>query len=164
MTDRIRLDGKVAVVTGAAGIIGSATMLRLAERGARTVTVDRREDDLQTAIRNLPASAEALAVTADVTSEDEVKAYVRSAIDRPRMTRWWSAFRRAGSDRPRRLLPSWRSSPPTRRVMFRGRPIPSTAAGPPVSDCHSGATRSVEPGIQRLPRRDSGSALTRIPE
>lgn len=82
MTDRIRLDGKVAVVTGAAGIIGTATMLRLAERGARIVAVDRREDDLQTAIRDLPASVEALAVTADVTSEDEVKAYVRTTIDR----------------------------------------------------------------------------------
>jgi len=82
MTDRIRLDGKVAVVTGAAGIIGTATMLRLAERGARIVAVDRREDDLQTAIRDLPAAAEALAVTADVTSEDEVKAYVRTAVDR----------------------------------------------------------------------------------
>jgi NAD(P)-dependent dehydrogenase (short-subunit alcohol dehydrogenase family) len=82
MTDRIRLDGKVAVVTGAAGIIGAATMLRLAERGARIVAVDRRKDDLQTAIRDLPAAAEALAVTADVTSEDEVKAYVRTAIDR----------------------------------------------------------------------------------
>jgi NAD(P)-dependent dehydrogenase (short-subunit alcohol dehydrogenase family) len=82
MTDRIRLDGRVAVVTGAAGIIGSATMQRLAERGARIVAVDRRETDLRTAIRDLPASAEALAVTADVTGEDEVKAYVKATIDR----------------------------------------------------------------------------------
>jgi NAD(P)-dependent dehydrogenase (short-subunit alcohol dehydrogenase family) len=35
MPDRIRLDGKVAVVTGAAGIIGTATMQLLAERGAQ---------------------------------------------------------------------------------------------------------------------------------
>jgi NAD(P)-dependent dehydrogenase (short-subunit alcohol dehydrogenase family) len=36
MPDRIRLDGdgKIAVVTGAAGIIGPATMQLLAERGA----------------------------------------------------------------------------------------------------------------------------------
>ena len=33
MPDRIRLDGRVAVVTGAAGVIGIATMRLLAERG-----------------------------------------------------------------------------------------------------------------------------------
>ena len=43
MTDRIRLDGRVAVVTGAAGVIGTATIRLLAERGARIVAVDRRE-------------------------------------------------------------------------------------------------------------------------
>ncbi|MDE5454592.1 SDR family oxidoreductase [Bradyrhizobium sp. CSA112] len=72
MPDRIRLDGRVAVVTGAAGVIGTATVRLLAERGARIVAVDRREQDLAAAIRDLPASAEALAVTADVTREDEV--------------------------------------------------------------------------------------------
>jgi NAD(P)-dependent dehydrogenase (short-subunit alcohol dehydrogenase family) len=81
MADRIRLDGKVAVVTGAAGVIGSATIRLLAERGARIVAVDRREADLKTAIRELPASAQALAVEADVTREDEVAEYVRAAVD-----------------------------------------------------------------------------------
>jgi NAD(P)-dependent dehydrogenase (short-subunit alcohol dehydrogenase family) len=82
MPDRIRLDGKVAVVTGAAGVIGTAAIRLLAERGARVVAVDRREQDLKTAIEDLPASAQALAVTADVTSEDEVADYVRVAIDK----------------------------------------------------------------------------------
>jgi NAD(P)-dependent dehydrogenase (short-subunit alcohol dehydrogenase family) len=80
MPDRIRLDGRVAVVTGAAGVIGTATMRLLAERGARVVAVDRREQDLQTAVRDLPASAQALAVTADVTDEDEVAGYVGAAV------------------------------------------------------------------------------------
>jgi NAD(P)-dependent dehydrogenase (short-subunit alcohol dehydrogenase family) len=75
MTDRIRLDGKVAVVTGAAGIIGTATMRLLADRGARIVAVDRKREDLQ-------AAAEALAVTADVTREDEVTGYVQACLDR----------------------------------------------------------------------------------
>jgi NAD(P)-dependent dehydrogenase (short-subunit alcohol dehydrogenase family) len=61
MTDRIRLDGRVAVVTGAAGVIGTATIRLLAERGARIVAVDRRAQDLADAINGLPASAEALA-------------------------------------------------------------------------------------------------------
>ena len=46
MPDRIRLDGRVAVVTGAAGVIGSATVRLLAERGARIVAVDRKGADL----------------------------------------------------------------------------------------------------------------------
>jgi NAD(P)-dependent dehydrogenase (short-subunit alcohol dehydrogenase family) len=82
MPDRIRLDGRVAVVTGAAGIIGSATIRLLAERGARIVAVDRHADDLRAAIKNLPTSAEALAITADVRDEDQVAGYVRAALDR----------------------------------------------------------------------------------
>ena len=80
MTDRIRLDGRVAVVTGAAGVIGAATIRLLAERGARIVAVDRKAAELKTAIADLPASAQALAVTADVTQEDEVAEYVRAAV------------------------------------------------------------------------------------
>ena len=82
MPDRIRLDGKVAVVTGAAGVIGTATIRLLAKRGARVVAVDRRELDLQSAIKDLPAAAQALAVTADVTDENEVAQYVRAAVDK----------------------------------------------------------------------------------
>jgi NAD(P)-dependent dehydrogenase (short-subunit alcohol dehydrogenase family) len=82
MPDRIRLDGRVAVVTGAAGFIGRATAKLLAERGARIVAVDRRGIDLEAALQELPAAAEALPIAADVTSEDEVKDYVRAALDR----------------------------------------------------------------------------------
>jgi NAD(P)-dependent dehydrogenase (short-subunit alcohol dehydrogenase family) len=82
MPDRIRLDGKVAVVTGAAGVIGRATIKLLAERGARIVAVDRKRDELEAAIKDLPASAEPLAVTADVSDEDEVADYVRAAVDK----------------------------------------------------------------------------------
>src|SRR5438270_509198 len=82
MPDRIRLDGKVAIVTGAAGVIGTATIRLLAERGARIVAVDRSERDLKAAVMALPAAAEALAITADVTSEDEVSQYVRAAVDK----------------------------------------------------------------------------------
>ena len=81
MSDRIRLDGRIAVVTGAAGVIGSATIRLLAERGAKIVAVDRKQADLEAVIKGLPASAEAVAVTADVTEEDGVKDYVRAAID-----------------------------------------------------------------------------------
>jgi NAD(P)-dependent dehydrogenase (short-subunit alcohol dehydrogenase family) len=82
MPDRIRLDGRVAVVTGAAGVIGTATIKLLAERGARIVAVDRNEKQLQAALEHLPASAQALAVIADVTQEDEVADYVRAAMQK----------------------------------------------------------------------------------
>jgi NAD(P)-dependent dehydrogenase (short-subunit alcohol dehydrogenase family) len=81
MADRIRLDGRVALVTGAAGVIGTATMRLLAERGARIVAVDRNEKPLQASIENLPVSAQALAITANVTQEDEVADYVRRTVD-----------------------------------------------------------------------------------
>ena len=73
------LEGKVAVVTGAAGEIGSATIRLLAERGARIVAVDRDADGLKRAVTGLPKST--LAITADVSREDDVAAYVRQATD-----------------------------------------------------------------------------------
>jgi NAD(P)-dependent dehydrogenase (short-subunit alcohol dehydrogenase family) len=82
MADRIRLDGRVALVTGAAGVIGAATMQLLAERGARIVAVDRHETLLQAAIEPLPASAQALAITVDVTEEHAVADYVGAALGR----------------------------------------------------------------------------------
>jgi NAD(P)-dependent dehydrogenase (short-subunit alcohol dehydrogenase family) len=82
MPDRIRLDGRVAVVTGAAGVIGSASIKLLAGRGAKIVAVDRKRADLEAAVRELPTSAQALAIAADVTSEDEVKDYVRATVEK----------------------------------------------------------------------------------
>ena len=82
MADRIRLDGRVAVVTGAAGVIGTATIHLLAERGAKIVAVDRRRADLAATVKTLPASAEVQAVEADVTEEDGVKEYVRAAVEK----------------------------------------------------------------------------------
>jgi NAD(P)-dependent dehydrogenase (short-subunit alcohol dehydrogenase family) len=82
MPDRIRLDGRVAVITGAAGVIGTATMRLLAERGARIVAVDRKKAELKAAIKDLPASADPLLVTADVTREEEVAEYVHAALDK----------------------------------------------------------------------------------
>src|SRR3982751_6089834 len=82
MPDRIRLDGRVAIVTGAAGVIGTATIKLLAERGARIVAVDRNAGQLDEAIKGLPPSAQAFAITADVTEEDEVADYVRAATEK----------------------------------------------------------------------------------
>ncbi|MGO3931823.1 SDR family NAD(P)-dependent oxidoreductase [Rhodopseudomonas pseudopalustris] len=82
MTDRIRLDGRVALVTGAAGVIGAATIQLLAERGARIVAIDRDRRALDQVVAALPASTQPLALTADVTQEDQVAGYVRTAVER----------------------------------------------------------------------------------
>ncbi len=82
MPDSMRLDGRVAVVTGAARVIGRATTRLLAERGARVVAIDRKPDELAATIKDLPASAEALSIVADVTDENEVAGYVRAAVDK----------------------------------------------------------------------------------
>jgi len=81
MPDSIRLDGRVAVVTGAAGVIGRATAHLLAERGAKIVAVDRKAADPKSAAGDLPLSAKAIAVTADVTDENDVAEYVRVALE-----------------------------------------------------------------------------------
>jgi NAD(P)-dependent dehydrogenase (short-subunit alcohol dehydrogenase family) len=80
MTDSIRLDGRIALVTGAAGMIGTETMRLLAARGACIVAVDRDAEQLKHAVKGLPAHAEALAIVADVTREDDVEGYVAHAL------------------------------------------------------------------------------------
>lgn len=80
MTDTIRLDGKVALVTGAAGVIGRATLARLAARGARLVAVDRDAGPLAAAVAALPASSQTRTIVADVTQEDAVAAYVAATL------------------------------------------------------------------------------------
>ena len=80
MADDTRLDGKVAIITGAAGEIGAATMQLFAARGARIFAVDRDEAQLQRAVAALPSEARGVAITADVTREDDVAGYVQRAV------------------------------------------------------------------------------------
>ena len=70
----MRLEGKVCVVTGAAGGIGAETVRRMQEEGARVVGVDLAE-----------GSPGDLSLQADVTQEDDVVgmfAATREAFDR----------------------------------------------------------------------------------
>lgn len=74
-----RLEGKVAVITGAAGNIGHATALRFLEEGACVVAVDHNEAGLQAICSS---DNNFLAIAADVTSESDALRVVDQVIER----------------------------------------------------------------------------------
>jgi NAD(P)-dependent dehydrogenase (short-subunit alcohol dehydrogenase family) len=75
--------GKVALITGGGNGIGRAAAVGFAQRGAKVVVVDRDGAAAEaTAGIVRQNGGEAVAVTADVTKSDEVKAYVKAAIEK----------------------------------------------------------------------------------
>jgi NAD(P)-dependent dehydrogenase (short-subunit alcohol dehydrogenase family) len=77
---QMRLDGKVAVITGGAGGIGFAFARRLLAEGARVVIADVA--DASAAVDKLNAGDRALGVIADVSSIASVRAMVDAAAAR----------------------------------------------------------------------------------
>jgi NAD(P)-dependent dehydrogenase (short-subunit alcohol dehydrogenase family) len=75
------IEGKVAIVTGAAGEIGCVIASDLLEAGARVAWVGRRMNRLREAARELGEGAErSLLVQADVASEPDVQRMVRAVV------------------------------------------------------------------------------------
>jgi len=71
----VKLDGRVVVVTGAAGGIGRALAVRCAEEGARVAATDIQAEALEAVGGELKLAHPAhLAVSADVTSDRELDA------------------------------------------------------------------------------------------
>ena len=78
---RGQLDGKVCVVTGAAGSIGLASVRLFLEEGARVMLVDLNEADLRRAADGLDPDRTAIQV-ADVGNAPDVRAYVDATVAR----------------------------------------------------------------------------------
>ncbi|HWO93680.1 MAG TPA: SDR family oxidoreductase [Dehalococcoidia bacterium] len=78
-----RFEGKVAIITGAAGGIGKAAAERLASEGARVVAVDLPGSALDATVAAVQSlGGEAIAVPADVTQSKQVENYVAEARSR----------------------------------------------------------------------------------
>ncbi|HET9733049.1 MAG TPA: SDR family oxidoreductase [Acidimicrobiales bacterium] len=81
ITDRFRLDGKVAVVTGASSGLGVAFAQALAEAGADVALGARRVDRLEDTKRSVEAiGRRAVAVPTDVTKPEDCQRLVGEAM------------------------------------------------------------------------------------
>ncbi len=76
------LSGKVAVVTGATGVLGGAMARGLARVGARVGVLGRREERAEAVVREILGSGgEAMPLLADVLNEERLRAAREAVLD-----------------------------------------------------------------------------------
>ena len=75
-----KLDGTVALVTGASSGIGEATAAVLADEGAKVALVARRRDRLEALAERLGGAERALVVEADITDADAARQAVGTTV------------------------------------------------------------------------------------
>lgn len=77
----MRLDGKVAIITGAASGIGRATAIRFAQEGAKVIVADINEQGGQETVARARANGgDATFVKRDVGNEEEIKRMIEAAV------------------------------------------------------------------------------------
>jgi NAD(P)-dependent dehydrogenase (short-subunit alcohol dehydrogenase family) len=76
-----RLQGKVAIITGASGGIGAASAKRFVEEGASVMLVDLEDGPVQKVAQEL-GSDRAAAMAADVSDPEQVRRFVAATAER----------------------------------------------------------------------------------
>src|SRR6185312_12939442 len=76
----MKLDGKVALITGAASGIGRAIAKRFLEADGRVVIADLKADGAKASAKELAGEKSAIGVGMDVSKEDEVNAGVEQTV------------------------------------------------------------------------------------
>jgi NAD(P)-dependent dehydrogenase (short-subunit alcohol dehydrogenase family) len=80
-SDLFALDGKVAVIPGGSGAIGSTLAAGLATAGARVAIVGRDQDKAEAALEGVRlAGSDGLAVAADVTNPDDAQRAIDDTV------------------------------------------------------------------------------------
>lgn len=76
------MDGKICVVTGAAGSIGLASARLFASEGARVMLVDRQARTLAEAEQSISAPGRVASTVADVADGAATRGYIAAAVER----------------------------------------------------------------------------------
>ena len=85
----MRLQNRVAIITGGANGIGWATAQRFASEGAIVVICDLRQAEIDKAVNSLKETgAEAYGCVIDVTRRETVEAMVKQVKERYRRVAW----------------------------------------------------------------------------
>ena len=77
-----KLDGTVAIVTGAAGGIGRGIVAALVHQGAKVLATDLSQESLDAAVAEFGAGEAVFAVPANIAHRNEVRQVVEAAISR----------------------------------------------------------------------------------